>query len=180
MTLVQFNCAQICSTCKSFRKRILQRTGHCGNEPRASGFNFQDMTVEESTEKMREMRKELDHKDSVLFFLRAENLCLKLRIRGVTEKLKAFSRRGDLKAISYKLKKAGQQGMFSDKEVLRDMLKCVAHTFHVKAAQGKRYKASVQQFFEVVLIWGGPRLANFVAQNLFEPEAVSMYRWSQS
>ena len=69
--------------------------------------------------------------------------------------------------------------MFSDKQVLRDMLECVANNFHVKAAQGKRYKASVQQFF-AVLIWGGPRLAYFVAQNLFGPETHSIYRWRQS
>lgn len=110
------------------------------------------MTTEESTEKMRAMRKDLDQKDSELFFLRAENLRLNLRMRCVKEKLKEFSQRGDLKAISYKLEKAGQQGMFSDKQVLRDMLECVANNFHVKAAQGKRYKASVQEFFEVVLI----------------------------
>ena len=84
-------------------------------------------------------------------------------MRSVTEKLKEFSRRGDLKAISYKLEKAGQQGMFSDKQVLRDMLECIANNFHVKGSQSKRYKALVQQFFEVVLIWGGPQLANFVA-----------------
>ena len=55
-------------------------------------------------------------------------------MRGVTEKLKEFSQKGDLKAISYKLEKAGQQGMFSDKQVLRDMLECVANNVHAKAA----------------------------------------------
>jgi len=91
------------------------------------------MTMEEGIQKMREMRKELDHKGSELFFLRAEKNCLKLRMRGVTEKLKEFSQKGDLKAISYKLE-AGQQGMFSDKQVLRDMLECVANNVHAKAA----------------------------------------------
>ena len=85
-------------------------------------------------------------------------------MRGVMEKLKEFSQKGDLKAISYKLEKSGQQGMFSDKQVLRDMLECVANNVHAKAAWGKSYKALVQQFFEVVLIWGGPRFANFVAR----------------
>ena len=174
-----FNCSQI-PNCKSFRKRILQRTGHYGTIPRGIQLNFQYMTAEESTEKLREMRKERDEKDSEIFFLKAENLRLKLRIRTAKEKLKEFSRRGDLKAISYKLEKAGEAGMFNDKQVLLDTLGCVANNLHVKGSQGKRYKTSVQQFFEVVLIWGGPRLATFVANNLFGPEVHSIYKWRQA
>lgn len=43
--------------------------------------------------------------------------------------------------------------------------------------QGKRNKASTNLFFEVVLIWGGPRLVTFVASNLFGPEIHSLYKW---
>ena len=35
----------------------------------------------------------------------------------------------------------------------------------------------MQQFYEVLLILGGPRLAAFVALNLGGPDASSCYRW---
>ena len=38
-------------------------------------------------------------------------------------------------------------------------------------------QASFKLFLEVILLWGGPRLANFVALNLCGPEVHSIYRW---
>ena len=52
----------------------------------------------------------------------------------------------------------------------------ISKNLYVKK-QGKRYKASTKLFFEIVLIWGGPRLATFVASNVFGPEIHSLYRW---
>lgn len=52
----------------------------------------------------------------------------------------------------------------------------ISKNLHVKK-QGKRNKASTKLFFEVALIWGGPRLATFVASNLFGPEIHSLYGW---
>ena len=36
---------------------------------------------------------------------------------------------------------------------------------------------SVQMLYEVLLNWGGPRLANFVAINISGPEIHGVYRW---
>ena len=52
----------------------------------------------------------------------------------------------------------------------------ISKNLHVKK-QGTRYKASTKLSIEVVLIWGGPRLATFVGSNLFGPEIHSLYRW---
>ena len=38
-------------------------------------------------------------------------------------------------------------------------------------------QASFKLFLEVILLWGGPQLANFVALNLCGPEVHSIYRW---
>ena len=35
----------------------------------------------------------------------------------------------------------------------------------------------MKMFFEVVMIWGGPRLVKFVSQNLYGPEIHSVFRW---
>ena len=81
-----------------------------------------------------------------------------------------------MKAICHNLEKASEQGLFKDKTVLRDFLTTISKNLHVKK-QGKHYKASTKLFFEVVLIWGGPRLATFVVSNLFGPKIHSLYRW---
>ena len=42
---------------------------------------------------------------------------------------------------------------------------------------GKRYTAPMQSFFEVILLWGGPWLANFVSLHIFGPEIHTLFRW---
>ena len=96
-----------------------------------------------------------------------------MRQRNLKEKLEEYAKRGSMKAICHNLEKASEQGLFNDKTVLRDFLTTISKNLHVKK-QGKRYKASAKLFFEVVLIWGGPRLATFVASNLFGPEIHSL------
>ena len=86
-----------------------------------------------------------------------------MRLRNLEEKLEECAKRGSMKAICHNLEKASEQGLFKAKTVLRDFLTTISKNLHVKK-QGKRYKASTKFFFEVVLIWGGPRLATFVAQ----------------
>ena len=47
--------------------------------------------------------------------------------------------------------------------MLLDTLETIAENLHVKSIRGNRYKASVREFYEVILILGGPRLANFAS-----------------
>lgn len=74
-----------------------------------------------------------------------------------------------MKAICYNLAKAGESGTHSDTHVLKDRLQSVSRNLNVHGPSGKRYKTSVQQFYEVLLIWGGRRLLSFVSANLYGP-----------
>ena len=127
-------------------------------------------------EKVTQQKEKLDSLESKLFFEASKNLRLKMRLRNLKEKLEEYAKRGSMKAICHNLEKASEQGLFKDRTVLMDFLTTISKNLHVKK-QGKRYKASTKLFFEVVLIWGGPRLATFVATNLFGPEIHSLYRW---
>ena len=60
--------------------------------------------------------------------------------------------------------------------VLTDTLKTISNNLFVKT-NGRRYKASTRLFYEVIMLWGGPRLATFVGLSLFGPEIHSVYRW---
>ena len=81
-----------------------------------------------------------------------------------------------MQAVSYQLQKASDLGMLKDRSVLCGLLEAVGRNLHVKK-RGKRYPAPVQTFFEVILMWGGPQLANFIAINIFGPELHSIWRW---
>ena len=69
--------------------------------------------------------------------------------------------------------------MLKDRTVLTYMLASVGRNLHVEK-NGKRYKASMKMFYEVLLLWGGPRLANFVALNLAGPEIHSIFQWRKN
>ena len=46
--------------------------------------------------------------------------------------------------------------------------------------KGKRYDSTMESFFMVLLIWGGPRVAQFAAYNLNGPSVRTMERWISS
>ena len=119
-------------------------------------------SVEEMKNKLDEQKKQLDMKDSTIFFISAKNLRLKIRLRSIREKLAEYARRGSMKAVCYNLQKAADSGLLENKNTLKGMLETVARNFHVEK-NGKRYQAPFKLFLEVLLQWGGPRIANFVA-----------------
>ena len=82
---------------------------------------------------------------------------------------------GDIKAMCARFNIASDQGLLKDQGVLKEFLKTVSQNFHV-SKNGKRYKTSVQEFYEVLLIWGGPQLACFVCDNMFGPNIDTVHR----
>ena len=112
-----------------------------------------------------------------MFFLSRENLRLKIRIRCLKIRISEFAKRGSIKSICYKLEKAANTGMLDDKDVFKDLLETTARNFHRKGKTGHRYKTSVKEIYEIIMYWGGPRLASFVSMNLCGPEIHNMHRW---
>lgn len=109
-------------------------------------------------------------------FLSAKNISLRIRARTIREKLAEFARRGSMKAVCYNLQKAPANGLLEDRNILKGLLEMVSKNFHVEK-NDKRYQAPFKLFLEVLLFWGGPRIANFVTINLGGPEIHSIYRW---
>lgn len=177
--------ADMCEYCsripslESFKRRLLLRQDKSTTEGErdATKFRFDYLTKTEKLKKLRDQAQELEKKTSEIFFLQSKNLRLQLKTRSIKEKLEEFSRRGDMKAITHKLCKAHKKGLFKDKNVLLDTIETVSRNLNVIGKTGKRYKASVKEFYEVLLIWGGPRLASFVSMNLHGPDLSSIYTW---
>ena len=156
-----------------------QKTDDLG-ERNTNRIRFDYLTKTERLEALRKKNELLESKDSELFLLKQQNLQLKVRVRTLKESLKEYSRRGDLKAICYNLPKADQQGLLNDRTVFIDTIETVARNFQARSPRGRRYNASVQQFYEALLILGGPKVCNFVSLNLQGPNIHTVYHWWQS
>ena len=175
----------ICIECRkipqlsSFRNRLLKRAEKVDDKGKRDVKCIRNthLNAEEMRGKIEMLKNTLEEKDSKLFLLNRENLRLKLRRRTLQEKLNEHAKRGSIRGICHQLEKAAEHGALDDQGVLMDMLEATARNFHPKGKTGKRYKASLKQFLEVILYWGGPRLATFVSINLLGPEIHSVYCW---
>ena len=127
-------------------------------------------------QKFKEQKEKLEDKESQLFFLKSKDLRLRMQKRCLDEKLAEFARRGSMKAICHNLDKAPENGHLKDRNTLVSVLQTVARNFNVEKNR-RRYQSSFKLFLEVLLLWGGPRIATFVAINLWRPEIHSIYRW---
>ena len=174
----------MCSVCEgvpklpSFKKRLLLRSERIGSDGKRNNSTIRNdfLSTFEMQQKLKEQKEKLDYKESQLFFLKSKNLRLRMRKRSLDEKLAEFARRGSMKAICHNLDKAAQNGYLKDRNTLVGVLQTVARNFHVEK-NGRRYQSSFKLFLEVLLLWGGPRVATFVAINLCGPEIHSIYRW---
>ena len=145
------NCRRIPSL-RSFVKR-LQRSEQESRDIRKIRNDY--LTKSEVTDKLRKQERQLEQKESQIFFPRTQNVWLKINAKSLKEQLKEYSLQGSGKSIVHRLNSALQKGLLNDKTVLRDMLDTVSRNLHVKKNR-KRYEASVKMFLNVVLIWGGP------------------------
>ena len=91
------------------------------------------------------MRTKAIHKKSQIFLLSKTNVQLKICVSSVTERLKEYASKGDMKSICHQLSTAFDLNYFKNKDVLLDTLKTVAHNFHVK---GNRFEDPVKRFYE--------------------------------
>ena len=119
-------------------------------------------------------------RSSSIFLLTQENLRMRLKLRTLKTRLADYAKRGEIKSICYQFQKATDEGKFTNKDVLKDFLGTTAANFHRKSKTGNRYKTSTEHFYEVIMYWGGPRLANFISLNLCGPDVHSVYRWRKN
>ena len=160
----------MCSACaliqslKSFKKRIFPRTESCNEDGERDLASVRNdfLSRTELVQKVRDQKATLDQKTSELLFYQAKNLRLRIRVRGLREKLCEFARRGSMKSFSQNLQRAADIGLLDEKQTLIGVLTTIAKNVPVQK-NGRRYQLSFKLFLEVILLWGGPRLANFVA-----------------
>ena len=159
----------------SFRKRLLRRK----EERDSAKIRDEYLTHPERAEKLKNLRKESRDKDSQIFLLQQEKRRLQNRRQNLIFRLQRYSERGSMSTVCHQLNRAADEGKLKDENVLREVLTTCANNM-LKKKQGKRYTKSVKEFYEVLMYWGGPRIASFVALNLHGPEVHSLYRWRKN
>ena len=82
-----------------------------------------------------------------------------------------------MRAITYKLVKASNEGLLKDKSVLSALFQTVSNNLH---REGKRYSKSLHDFYEALLILCGPKLAIFVATNIGGPDINTIYHLEEA
>ena len=175
---------EICSECasvtkmKSFKKRLKLRLSYNG-EKRGDTIRFDYLSHQELLIKARHQSKTISNLNDELFLTKSTAARLRIRKKALAEKLAQFASTGDMKAVAHKLVTAANEGKLRKKNVLSGMIQTVAKNLH-RQPQGRRFETSVQEFYEVILILGGPRLARFVAENLDGPGINTIYHWRQT
>lgn len=174
----------MCSACNSipkidsFRLKLQRRSDSRGdsNETDTSKTNFTYLPRDELLFKLRETKEQLECCRSQVFLLSSALACVKQRTHSLKDKVKEFSRRGDISAIGYNITKAYKEGKLKEKAGLVNILDTISQNL-CKKKKGKRYSATSKDFYEVLLTMGGPRLCDFVSQNLDGPHVHSAMVW---
>lgn len=171
----------MCSACQgipkinTFRMKLLRRNEQTkANSP--DKINFAYLSKEDTIGKLRDARDQIERYKSKLFLLSSELARVKTRAKSLKDEIKEFSKRGDIKAISYNIAKAYDEGKLKDKTGLIDILGTISNNLRRKK-KGKRYSNSTKDFYEVLLTMGGPRLCDFVSKNLDGPHVHSAIVW---
>ena len=174
----------MCSACNSipkidsFRLKLQRRSDSRGdsNETDTSKTNFTYLPRDQLLLKLRETKGQLECCRSQVFLLSSTLARVKQRAHSLKDKVKEFSRRGDISAIGYNIAKAYKEGKLKEKAGLVDILDSISQNL-CKKKKGKRYSATSKDFYEVLLTMGGPRLCDFVSQNLDGPHIHSAMVW---
>jgi len=130
------------------------------------------LTKDQLLLKLRETKEQLESSRSQVFLLSSALACVKQRVQSLNDKIKEFSRRGDINAIRYNIAKAYKEGKLKERTGLINILNSISQNL-CKKKKGKRYSVTTKEFYEVLLTMGGPRLCDFVSRNLDGPHVHS-------
>ena len=164
---------------RSFRKRVKERTKLEVEGQRDTRKIRNDyLNRKESIDKLRNLQKTVEKLESQHFFAKCQVARLKIKLKSTGEKLKELSRRGSIKAIGLQLEKAASEGKLAEGSFMHDFISTFARNLHVQK-QGKRFKPSQRELYEVLLYLGGPRLVKFHAANFGGPDLHTVFKWRQ-
>lgn len=173
----------MCNLCASiphidtFRLKLQRRCEKDSEESEKTNYNY--LSHETLAQNLRHTKKQFEALHDKMFFLSSMLVRTKKRSVDLHDKVRELSRRGDVNAIGFNLRKAYEDGKLKDKAGLVSILQTVSNNL-CKKKQGKRFSATSKDFYEVLLTLGGPRLCSFVSSNLNGPHIHTALDWRSS
>ena len=143
----------MCSACNSipkidsFRLKLQRRSDSRDdlNEADTRKTNFAYLPRDQLLLKLRETKEQLECCRSQVFLLSSALARVKQRAHSLKDKIKEFSRRGNISAIGYNIAKAYKEGKLKDKAGLVNILDTISQNL-CKKKKGKRYSANSKDF----------------------------------
>ena len=110
-----------------------------------------------------------------LWWERTKVAILSIRIRSLKDKLFESIERKDVFRFCKDVCEAHKQGKLQGKDAVWESVQDIFHNLtHPKA--GRRYGASTKSIYDLIKLWGGPRLHSFISLNLDGPSRSTTLR----
>lgn len=126
------------------------------------------LTNTEVKVEMASTKKQLRDVSRKLWWANRRIASLSVRVRSLTEANMESLQRKDVRRFCNNVVEAHRLGKFGGKPALWNFLQDVAQNL-VRTRQGNRFKDTSKATFEIVKMWGGPRLHEFLGKNLGGP-----------
>ena len=157
--------------CTDFCLRLFREQSSCikrGNRGTRNRTRLDFLTKEEVKAEHVSTKKELRDASRKLWWADRRIAALSVRVRSMKEASMESLQRKDIRRFCNNVIEAHRLGKFGGKSALWDFLQDIAQNL-VRTRQGKRFKETSKAIFEIVKMWGGPRLHEFLGQNLSGP-----------
>ena len=176
----------MCFSCYSLKKSnsFIKRVGRTKVNPlknnksltkRINKCNDKHLSARAMRTKLKVYRHRHRKLEVVNFRLKVKLARQTLNKRSTKEKTAERARRGDIHAITESLHRAYDKGLITSSNNTIVFMRTVAENLR-KKSKGQRQSDFSEKFYEVVRIWGGKRVANFIASNLCGPSSSAQKR----
>ena len=108
-----------------------------------------------------------------LWWERTKVATLSIRTRSLREKLFESVGRKYVFKFCKDVCEVHKQGKLQGKDVVWEYVQDIFHNL-VRSKSGRRYSASTQSIYEMIKLWGGPRLHSFISLNLDGPRYLQL------
>ena len=164
--------------CNDFRMR-LYRESRCTNKrserDTGKGRRLDYLTQNELKNAARVTNANHRSTMRALWWERTKVATLSIRMRSLKEKLFESAESKDVFRFCKDVCEAHKQGKLQGKDAVWEFFKDIFHNLiHEKA--GRRYSTSTKSLYEMIKLWGGPRLHNFISLNMDGPSISTTLR----
>ncbi|MCO5547292.1 hypothetical protein L7F22_000739 [Adiantum nelumboides] len=146
--------------CSAIEKRGVRDTG--------KGRRLDFLTTKELKNAALDSRKELKEAKRKLWWLKAKVVMYSVRIRSLKEANFECINRKDVRRFCNNIVEAHRRGKFGGNLALWNFFQDVAKNV-LRPKKGQRFTESTKTMFEIIKLWGGPRLHDFLSANLGGP-----------